>query len=187
MLKISAGLSDDISLLEYTHNMRLDDIMTRVVAATATALNVGWPLLLCGNVGSTVDAQHIVGEMVGRFLMKRRALEAISLRSNPAVPTDWSYNNEFETVFNRQVEAYGETGGVLLGISMSSNSRNVVLALEAARARDNNDQPDRGGQWCDGTSGGLSVRGAVQFRPAIQEADIVAYHYFCAAVEAILA
>lgn len=128
-------LSEAETLLAATRRLGLDAAMERAVAATAAALAAGRPLLVCGNGGSAADAQHIVGELVGRFLAERRALKAICLSSNPAVLTAWSNDYGYDTVFSRQVEAYAEPGGVLLGLSTSGNSRNVVLALEAARAR----------------------------------------------------
>lgn len=132
---LTAWLTDAEVLLAQTRSQNLDSAMDRAVAATVTALTDGRPLLVCGNGGSAADAQHIVGEMVGRFLRERRALKAICLSSNPAVLTAWSNDYAFDTVFSRQVEAYGERGGVILGISTSGNSRNVVLALEAADDR----------------------------------------------------
>jgi D-sedoheptulose 7-phosphate isomerase len=76
---------------------------------------------------------HITGELVGRFLQERRALKAICLSSNAAVLTAWSNDCSYDTVFARQVEAYGGPGGVLLGLSTSGNSTNVILAFEKAR------------------------------------------------------
>lgn len=123
--------------------------------------------------------------MVGRFLKERRALKAICLSSNPAVLTAWSNDYSFETVFSRQVEAYAEPGGVLFGISTSGNSKNVVLALEAARAR------RMVTIGLTGEGGGMMAPlcdylFAVPSKstPAIQQVHLCLYHYFCAAVEA---
>jgi D-sedoheptulose 7-phosphate isomerase len=162
----------------------MDPVMQAAVAATATALAAGRPLLVCGNGGSAADAQHIVGEMVGRFLKERRALKAICLSSNPAVLTAWSNDYSFETVFSRQVEAYAEAGGVLLGLSTSGNSRNVVLALEAARAAGmvtigmTGEGGGRMAPLCDHL---LAVPS--RSTPAIQQVHLALYHCFCAAVE----
>jgi D-sedoheptulose 7-phosphate isomerase len=162
----------------------MDPVMQAAVAATTTALAAGRPLLVCGNGGSAADAQHIVGEMVGRFLKERRALKAICLSSNPAVLTAWSNDHSFETVFSRQVEAYAEAGGVLLGLSTSGNSRNVVLALEAARAAGmvtigmTGEGGGRMAPLCDHL---LAVPS--RSTPAIQQVHLALYHCFCAAVE----
>jgi D-sedoheptulose 7-phosphate isomerase len=181
-------LGDAAALLAVTRGAGLAPIMANAIAATSAALTAGKPLLVCGNGGSAADAQHIVGEMVGRFLKERRALKAICLSSNPAVLTAWSNDYDFATVFSRQVEAYGEAGGVLLALSTSGNSVNVVKALEAARA---------GGMKTIGLTGdgGGRMAGlcdhllAVPSRstPAIQQIHLVLYHFFCAKVEEAIA
>jgi D-sedoheptulose 7-phosphate isomerase len=186
--ELDRGLSEAANLLAATRAAGLDAAMERAVTATATALAAGKPLLVCGNGGSAADAQHIVGELVARFLKERRALKAICLASNPAVLTAWSNDYAYETVFARQVEAYGEPGGVLLGLSTSGNSPNVVKAMEAARA---------GGMATIGMTGEGGGRMAAlsdvllavpsRFTPAIQQVHLVLYHCFCAAVEERLA
>jgi len=134
MIKLDTWLGEAQALLATTRALRLDETREPAVAVTVTALATGKPLLICGNGGSAADAQHIVGELVGRFLKERRALKAICLSSSPAVLTAWANDHGFENVFSRQVEAYGEAGGVLLGLSSSGNSGNVVLALEAVKS-----------------------------------------------------
>lgn len=181
-------LGDAAALLSATRAAGLDALMDRAVDLTATALRDDRPLLVCGNGGSAADAQHIVGEMVGRFLKERRALKAICLSSNPAVLTAWSNDYAFETVFSRQVEAYGEAGGVLLGLSTSGNSANVVRAMEAARAK------GMATIGLTGQGGGAMAAMADVLlavpstsTPAIQQVHLVLYHCFCAAVEEALA
>jgi D-sedoheptulose 7-phosphate isomerase len=184
MIALDAWLSEAEALLAATRGRGLDAAMEAAVRATAGALAAGRPLLVCGNGGSAADAQHIVGEMVGRFLRERRALRAICLSSNPAVLTAWSNDYSYETVFSRQVEAYAEPGGVLLGLSTSGNSPNVVLALEAARARGmvtiglTGQGGGRMAPLCDHL---LAVPSTST--PAIQQVHLCLYHCFCAAVE----
>jgi D-sedoheptulose 7-phosphate isomerase len=184
MIPLDTWLAEAEALISTTRACRMDAAMEAAVLATARALRAGRPLLVCGNGGSAADAQHIVGEMVGRFLKERRALKAICLASNPAVLTAWSNDYSFETVFSRQVEAYAEPGGVLLGLSTSGNSRNVVLALEAARAA---------GMATIGFTGQGGGKMATlcdhlfavpsHSTPAIQQVHLTLYHYFCEAVE----
>jgi D-sedoheptulose 7-phosphate isomerase len=184
MTALDMWLAEAEALLAATRARRLDAAMDAAVAATAAALTAGRPLLVCGNGGSAADAQHIVGEMVGRFLKERRALKAICLSSNPAVLTAWSNDYSYETVFSRQVEAYAEPGGVVIGLSTSGNSRNVVLALEAART---------GGMATIGFTGEGGGRMAPlcdhlfavpsRSTPAIQQVHLALYHCFCAGVE----
>ena len=188
MTDLDTWLEDAGTLLAETRRAGLDRPMRAAIATSVAALRLGRPLLVCGNGGSAADAQHIVGELVGRFLAERRALKAICLAADPAVLTAWSNDYSFETVFSRQVEAYGEPGAVLLAISTSGNSRNVVLGLETARAK------RMATIGLTGAGGGkmaplcdhlLAVPST--FTPAIQQVHLCLYHYFCAGVEADLA
>ena len=185
---LDTWLADAEALVAATRALSLDAAMDAAVAASARALAAGRPMLVCGNGGSAADSQHIVGELVGRFLRERRALKAICLASNPAVLTAWSNDYAYDTVFSRQVEAYGEPGGVLVGLSTSGNSRNVVLALEAARAAGmvtigfTGEGGGRMGALCDHVFAVPS-----RFTPAIQQVHLALYHCFCAGIEEALA
>ena len=158
--------------------------MRLAVQISAKALNNNHALLTCGNGGSASDAMHITGELVGRFLMERRALKVICLSSNPAVLTAWSNDYSFDTVFSRQVEAYGEPGGVLVGLSTSGNSQNVITAFEVARKKGmktigfTGESGGRMRSLCDVL---LEVPSLVT--PMIQQAHICLYHYYCEAIE----
>lgn len=164
---------------------------TRMHAAidlSATALAAGKPLLLCGNGGSASDAMHITGELVGRFLKERRALKAICLSSNPSVLTAWANDYTFDTVFSRQVEAYAEPGGVVLGLTTSGNSPNVIKAFEAARAHGMSTiamTGEGGGKVAPLATILLDVPS--RSTPLIQQVHICLYHYFCERLEAALA
>jgi D-sedoheptulose 7-phosphate isomerase len=187
-ITLDAWLADAEAMLAATRAADLRDAMQGAVAATVSAISEGKPLLVCGNGGSAADAEHIVGELVGRFLRNRRALNAISLVSNAAVLTAWSNDFSFEQVFARQVEAHGGPGAVLLGISTSGNSANVVRALEAARGMGmatigmTGEGGGRMAALCDHL---LAVPS--RFTPAIQQVHLALYHYFCASVEEAIA
>ncbi len=101
----------------------------------AAALTAGGKLLLFGNGGSAADAQHIAGELVNRFLRKRRALPAIALTTDGGVLTCIANDTGFENVFARQIEALGVKGDICLAISTSGTSPNVLAACERARAQ----------------------------------------------------
>ncbi|HEX5706647.1 MAG TPA: D-sedoheptulose 7-phosphate isomerase [Pyrinomonadaceae bacterium] len=108
----------------------------RAAELIADAFGAGRKLLICGNGGSAADAQHIAGEFVNQFLVKsRRALPALALTTDGGVLTCVANDTGFERVFARQVEALGAPGDVLLAITTSGNSANVVAAVEEARAR----------------------------------------------------
>lgn len=93
----------------------------------------GNKLLLCGNGGSAADAQHIAAEFVGRFLLERRTVPAIALHTNTSNLTAIGNDYGYDQTFSRPVEAFGRSGDVLLGITTSGNSQNVVRAAEVAR------------------------------------------------------
>ncbi len=91
-------------------------------------------LLACGNGGSASDAEHMAGELVGRFLMERKALPAIAFASNPAIITAVGNDYSFNDIYTRQVEAFANPRNVFLVITTSGNSANVVEALKKAKA-----------------------------------------------------
>lgn len=93
----------------------------------------GHMLLLCGNGGSAGDAQHIAGEMVARFRIERKALSALAFNTNSSVVTAIGNDYEYNKIFERQVEAFGHEGDVLIAISTSGNSESVVRAINKAR------------------------------------------------------
>ena len=151
----------------------------------AASIRSGNALLVCGNGGSAADAMHITGELVGRFLAERKALRAICLSSNAAVLTAWANDYNYETVFSRQVEAYGSPGGVLLGLSTSGNSKNVLRAFDTARDLSLTTialTGEGGGQ--------LAKRADILFdvpsrsTPLVQQVHICIYHYLCQRIEA---
>nr|B8J0B1.1 RecName: Full=Phosphoheptose isomerase; AltName: Full=Sedoheptulose 7-phosphate isomerase [Desulfovibrio desulfuricans ATCC 27774] len=99
----------------------------------AACLARGGKILLCGNGGSAADAQHLAAEFVNRFLVDRPALPALALTTDTSALTAIANDMDFSQVFSRQVEALGRKGDILVGISTSGNSPNVLAALEAAR------------------------------------------------------
>src|SRR5271169_2746902 len=133
-MTLSDYLAESAVVLQATSAAIGQQTMDRAADAVCTALRQGKPLLVCGNGGSAADAMHITGELVGRFLKERRAWRAICLSSNPSVLTAWANDYSYDSVFARQVEAYGSEGGVLLGISTSGNSANIISAFKAAKS-----------------------------------------------------
>ncbi len=99
----------------------------------AERVKSGNKILLCGNGGSAADCQHIAAELVGRFNMERRALPAVALTTDTSILTAVANDYSFDRIFERQVEALGQEGDVLIGISTSGNSENVIKAVEKAK------------------------------------------------------
>ncbi len=112
----------------------LRNAIVEAAQAISNAFESGGKVLVCGNGGSAADAQHLAGEFVGRFKYHDRpGLPAIALTADSAVVTAWGNDVAFDKVFARQVQALGRPGDVLIGISTSGRSRNVIEAFEAAR------------------------------------------------------
>jgi D-sedoheptulose 7-phosphate isomerase len=194
-MRYSAGMGRFTDYLAASR-AALDAAMTSIdesrveaaVAAIHKALARDKPLLICGNGGSAADAMHIAGELVGRYLKERRALKAIALSTDAAVASAWSNDYSYDTAFARQVEAYGEDGGVLLALSTSGNSKNVLEAAKTARKK---------GMTVvalTGAGGGklaplADILLAVPARetPLIQQLHICLYHFICAEIEARIA
>jgi D-sedoheptulose 7-phosphate isomerase len=118
---------------------QLDRSATEVMIAAAEmivqAFRQDGTLYVCGNGGSAADAQHIAGEMVGRFRMERRALPAVALSTDTSVLTSIANDYSYDDVFARQIEAFVKPTDVLWAISTSGASPNVLKAAEAAKRR----------------------------------------------------
>jgi D-sedoheptulose 7-phosphate isomerase len=187
-MSLNRYLDESATLIRQAATPETAAAMDAAIDRIVTALGADLPLLVCGNGGSASDAMHIAGELVGRFLKERRALNCIALGTDAAVATAWSNDYDYASLFARQVEAYGRVGGVLLGISTSGNSANVIRAAEAARAKGMAviGLTGRGGgrlkPHCD-----ILLEAPSNFTPQIQQIHACLYHYLCDKVEARLA
>jgi D-sedoheptulose 7-phosphate isomerase len=112
---------------------QIDESIEKVANILLCCLKKGGTIFWCGNGGSASDSQHLAGELVGRFVDERKPLKSIALTADSAVITCITNDYGYEHVFSRQLEALGREGDVLVGISTSGNSKNVLYALEAAK------------------------------------------------------
>ena len=113
----------------------LEPEMAQAADVIDQCLRAGKKLLVCGNGGSATDASHFATELVVRFTKDRRALPAICLTSDTGILTAAGNDYGFDEIFARQVAAFGVPGDVLIGLTTSGKSRNVIRALEEAKAR----------------------------------------------------
>lgn len=111
------------------------EVLMRITDAVIKALRSGNKLLLCGNGGSAADSQHIAAEFISRYKLERPSLPAIALTTDTSILTATANDYDFARVFSRQVEGLGQKGDLLIGISTSGNSENVLRALETAKAK----------------------------------------------------
>ena len=164
--------------------------IARAAAVMTECLLADGKILACGNGGSASDAQHFAAEMVGRFERERPELPAISLATDTSILTAIANDYDFAQVFARQVRALGGAGDVLLAISTSGNSGNVVAAVEAAHERDmrvvalTGRDGGRVGELLTPRDVHLCVPHTVTAR--IQEVHILAIHCLCDAIDTSL-
>ena len=182
-----------------THLLQSADIKKQTAASCARSIAEaaeviagaflsGGKLLLCGNGGSAADCQHMAAEFVSRFSkeLNRRALPALALTTDTSFLTAFSNDCGFEGIFERQVEALGSAGDVLIGISTSGNSPNVIQAIQAARKKKIRTiaLTGNGGRLTAMVDITIAVPSAdTQY---IQEAHVAVEHILCELVESIL-
>ena len=177
--------------LETFQRMQADAALRTAVAQAvdlcASALRAGGKLLFAGNGGSAADAQHWAGELVGRFHFDRPGLAAIALTTDTSILTAIGNDYGYDYTFARQVEALGRGGDVLFAISTSGNSRNILRAIEAAKAMD-----IRVIGFTGETGGAMAARCDLCFRvpsretPKIQEGHEFLGHLICGLIEHVL-
>lgn len=168
----------------------LADATAEVAARIVAALRGGHKVLLCGNGGSAADAQHFAGEMVGRFVLPQRAaLPVLALTTDTTVLTCVANDFSYEEVFSRQVEAFARPGDVVIGISASGRSANVLRALRAARDRGAAALALVGGDGASplATAADLALVVPADSAMRVQECHITLIHAICELVETALA
>ena len=126
----------DSADLKYQSAQTLSKPIAAAVGALLMCVTGGGKVMACGNGGSAADAQHFAAEFVGRFERERPELGAIALSTDSSIITAIANDYNFDQIFSKQVRALGQPGDVLLAISTSGNSRNVLAAIEAAHERD---------------------------------------------------
>ena len=163
------------------------DIIHQIADVLIETLEAGRLILLCGNGGSAADAQHMAGELVGRFLKDRPPYRAIALTTDTSTLTAVANDYGYESVFSRQVEALTDAGDALVALSTSGDSPNILQAVESAKAL---------GAVTIGLSGqdggrlkelaDICLCAPSQVPPRIQEVHGVVIHILCALVEQAL-
>ena len=182
-MTIARYLADASRLLLEAAAENLDDPVTAAVETLSESLGSGKLVLICGNGGSAADAMHIAGELVGRYMLNRPPYKAIALGTDPAVTTAWSNDFEYDTLFARQVEALGEDGGVLWGLSTSGESENLIKAMTQAKKQNMTTIAFTGQGGGRMANADILVTVPSTSTPRIQELHTCLYHYVCEQVE----
>lgn len=183
MNAISNALEEHASVLESIRGMSTD--IETIAKQLNRALLNGGTLFLCGNGGSASDSQHIAAELVGRFQRERRALPAIALTTDTSILTSVGNDYDFDAIFSRQVEALVKPGDVLIGLSTSGNSRNVLRAIDSAKQQQALTiglSGNQGGQLLEHCDHCLVIPSTSTAR--IQEMHILIGHILCDSIDA---
>lgn len=181
--KIESYIKESIKTKEAVLKSQLANI-EKAAAMIIAALNNGGKLLVFGNGGSAADSQHIAAELVGRFKIERKALPAIALTTDTSALTAIANDYGYDYVFSRQIEALGTKADIVLGISTSGNSMNVIQAFRRAK--------ELGIKTIAlaGSDGGkmkseadMTIIVASKDTPRIQESQAMIGHILCALIE----
>ena len=182
---IATEIDRFVAVLEETkHQLSVGDRLKTAEALLCDAARKHAPILICGNGGSACDAEHITAELVGRFHSRRPPINAICLSSNAAVVTAWANDVGYEAIFARQVRAHATEDSVLICISTSGNSENVVCAAVMARELGipvislTGSSTGRLQDYSD-----VVLRVASHSTAMIQQGHQVIYHHLCAVIE----
>ena len=168
-------------------NLTIDTMQEKLEQASllvVETLKNGNKVLLCGNGGSAADAQHIAAELVGRYKSDRRGLPAIALTTDTSILTSVGNDYGYEKIFDRQVEALANKGDLIIGISTSGNSKNIVNVLKLGRELDCKTlgfSGYKGGimnEFCD-----INLIVPSNNTPRIQEMHILFGHIICQIVD----
>ena len=181
---IEKRLTDHLEVLQKLMASDLPSKLEQCAVYVKQALAEGHKVLFCGNGGSAADSQHLTAEFVGRFQKDRKGLPAIALTVDTSILTAVANDYGYDTVFARQVQALGEQGDVLVGISTSGNSKNVLLAIEEAKAMGITCigmTAEGGGKMADACDICLAVPTKVTARA--QEIHILVGHILCELVD----
>ncbi|TAG34122.1 MAG: phosphoheptose isomerase [Polaromonas sp.] len=149
----------DSADLKYQSAQVLSRPIAAAVQAILASVTSGGKVLACGNGGSAADAQHFAAEFVGRYERERPELAAMALTTDSSILTAIANDYDFSAIFSKQVRAFGGSGDVLLALSTSGNSANVLAAIEAAHERDM-------------TVVALTGRGGGKITSALRETDV---------------
>lgn len=165
----------------------LADLIASAASLLADSLLNGHKVLSCGNGGSAADAQHFSAELLNRFEMERPALPAIALTTDTSTLTSIANDYHYDEIFSKQVRALGQSGDILLAITTSGGSPNIVTAIEAAHERDLNvillSGKDGGAAAATLVETDIELRVPSESTARIQEIHLIIIHCLCDLVD----
>jgi D-sedoheptulose 7-phosphate isomerase len=182
-LSISRIIEEHQSIISQLTENCLGDIEQLATLCIET-LSAGRTIFFCGNGGSAADCQHLAAELVVRFQTERRGLKAIALTTDTSVLTATGNDYSYERIFERQIEALACPGDLLIGLSTSGNSPNVILAIEKAKSLGVRTAAMTGqsGGWLDALCS-ICIKVPSSITARIQEAHILIGHAICEEID----
>lgn len=182
--KIKSQISESISVKEAMLDLCIEDVESAALIMMRSLQN-GGKILWCGNGGSAADAQHLATELMGGMTShERKPIPSIALTTDSSFLTAWSNDTGFESVFSRQLQGLGKAGDVLIGISTSGNSENIIAAVKQAKYKDLETIvfTGRSGGRLQGLSD-ISINVPSENTQRIQEAHIMIGQILCGLIE----
>ena len=182
--KITQQISASISVKEAMFDSCIEDIQA-AASLMIDSIRKDGKILWCGNGGSAADAQHLATELMGGMTShERRPIPSIALTTDSSFLTAWSNDTHFESIFSRQIQGLGKTGDVLIGISTSGNSENVLAAVKQAKYKELSTivLTGRSGGKINGISD-VTINIPSEDTQRIQEAHIMVGQILCGLIE----
>ena len=182
--KIKSQISDSVSVKQAMLDLCIEDMESAALIMIRSLQN-GGKILWCGNGGSAADAQHLATELMGGMTShERKPIPSIALTTDSSFLTAWSNDTDFESVFSRQLQGLGMAGDVLIGISTSGNSDNIIAAVKQAKFKDLSTIvfTGRSGGKLQGLSD-ISINVPSENTQRIQEAHIMIGQIICGLIE----
>ena len=182
--KIKSQISESILVKEAVLNLCVED-MSSAASIMIRSLQNGGKILWCGNGGSAADAQHLATELMGGMTShERKPIPSIALTTDSSFFTAWANDTDFESVFSRQLQGLGKAGDVLIGISTSGNSANIIAAIKQAKFKNLSTIvfTGRSGGKLQGLSD-ISINVPSEDTQRIQESHIMIGQILCGLIE----
>jgi|TARA_B100000959_G_scaffold282782_1_gene349983 D-sedoheptulose 7-phosphate isomerase len=182
--KIKSQISESILVKEAVLNLCVED-MSSAASIMIRSLQNGGKILWCGNGGSAADAQHLATELMGGMTShERKPIPSIALTTDSSFLTAWANDTDFESVFSRQLQGLGKAGDVLIGISTSGNSANIIAAIKQAKFKNLSTIvfTGRSGGKLQGLSD-ISINVPSEDTQRIQESHIMIGQILCGLIE----
>ncbi len=181
---IQKSIQENVEVLKKTFNDAHIAILIEVASLVVSTIKNNKKILLCGNGGSAADSQHIAAEFIGRFKKERQSIPAIALTTDTSILTAVANDYSFDEIFARQIEGLGNEGDLLIGISTSGNSPNVLRAVNVAAGKGMKSigfTGENGGKLAKSVDINFSV--SSNNTPHIQAGHIIALHTICEIAE----